>query len=131
MKKRFNSFMNGRNGPDELGTASFITGTLIYFFGAIVKKRYILAAGAAIFCYGLFRMLSGNTESRSKENRTFINYLELLRKYLMVLRLQIRFRDSYRFLICRRCGQIIRIPKCKGRIEIICPRCKNMFIRNI
>ena len=37
--------------------------------------------------------------------------------------------QSYKIFKCPDCGQKIRIPRHKGRIEITCPKCKTKFIR--
>ncbi|MCR4675383.1 MAG: hypothetical protein K5675_10245 [Lachnospiraceae bacterium] len=38
-------------------------------------------------------------------------------------------KKIYKFYTCSSCGQKVRVPKGKGKIEITCPKCKNTFIK--
>ena len=38
-------------------------------------------------------------------------------------------KKIYKFYTCSTCGQKVRVPKGKGKIEITCPKCKNTFIK--
>ena len=38
-------------------------------------------------------------------------------------------KKIYKFYTCGQCGQKVRVPKGKGKIEITCPKCRNTFIK--
>lgn len=40
-----------------------------------------------------------------------------------------RQRREYRFFRCPQCSVTTRVPRGKGKIRIICPRCGNSFVR--
>ena len=35
--------------------------------------------------------------------------------------------ENYNYYRCRNCGQIVRVPRGKGTVKIICPKCRNTF----
>ena len=98
-------------------------------------------AGAAVLlgiCY--FRMLSYNREKRYAENLLFLNKTQGIRAWLerqKAAALQ-KSRDKaarngqnngYKIFRCPRCGQQLRVPKGRGRIEILCPKCQAHFVK--
>lgn len=38
-------------------------------------------------------------------------------------------KKIYKFYTCSSCGQKVRVPRGKGKIEITCPKCRNTFIK--
>ena len=38
-------------------------------------------------------------------------------------------KKIYKFYTCKSCGQKVRVPRGKGKIEITCPKCKATFIK--
>ncbi len=135
MKKLFRNiqtgvdrFMYGRNGQDEFGIAVYLVGFILYFAGLIVKNSYCTALAFPFFCYGLFRAFSKNTVKRSRENLAFCSLLHRPKRRLNMMKLQWKNRRTHKYYLCR-CGQIIRVPKGKHKIEIRCPKCGRRFVR--
>ncbi len=129
IRTSFVHFMDRRNGQDELGLAAFAAGTVMYLLGAVFRNVYFMPASAFFFGYGLFRFLSKNTWKRKMENNAFCEIIRRIKKFWVMIRLQWRDRHTYRYFMCRKCGQLIRIPKLKKKIEIKCPKCGNRFVR--
>lgn len=114
-------FMAGRYGTDRLNIvilcvglaasllSSLTRGSLFGFLAWIVSYMLMILA--------ICRSLSKNINARYQENRRFKLLLD-------------RFRDrQYRYFICPRCHQTVRVPRHKGKIAITCPRCKERFER--
>lgn len=38
-------------------------------------------------------------------------------------------KKIYKFYTCKSCGQKVRVPRGKGKIEITCPKCRTSFIK--
>lgn len=129
LKMSLNRLMYGRNGQDEFGTAAYLTGTVVYFVSVIFKNRIMICAGGLLFCYGVFRMFSRNIWKRQRENSAFLDLMRRPGKYVTLFKLSWEYRHTHRYYICRNCGQIIRVPKGKRKIEITCTRCGHKFIR--
>ena len=122
--------MYGRYGSDQLNLAlliaavviSLINGILSWFLGgSFVFSRiiwpvlYVLMW--ALLVLAIVRMLSRNIYKRQRENQKFRN-------------LWLRLTDrSNRYFRCPACGQTIRVPRNRGKINIRCPKCGEKFIR--
>lgn len=113
-------FMTGRYGGDKLNMLLLGVGAgsciLSLFLRPPVSLVFTLISYVFMF-WALFRSLSRNTYKRYRENR----------KYLMLVQ-RLKDRD-HRYFDCPRCHQPVRVPRGKGKISIICPKCKEKFIK--
>lgn len=115
--------MQSRNGNDDLCRTTFIASILLYILSVILDILSLESIGSILyfvaFCgiiYSLFRMLSGNVMARQRENEKYLQFISLQKKrYAM--------RKEYRIFACKGCGQHIRVPKKKGKVEVTCPVC--------
>lgn len=113
-------FMAGRYGTDKLNSVILWSGVVfllasMFLEGWLNFSLWLLA----YVCMGwaLFRSFSRQTYKRYQENRRFLNLLE-----------RIKDRD-HRYFACPKCRQQVRVPKGKGKIAIICPKCREKFIK--
>ncbi len=127
----FKKSMEGRNGQDELGVAVITAGAVIYLLGLAFRNIYFVSASMLTFGYGLFRCFSRNIWKRRSENNAFCEMLRRVKRYGILLKLQWRDRKTYRYFMCSKCGQLIRMPKLKKKVEIKCPKCGNRFVRKL
>lgn len=120
--------MSGRYGWDTLG-AVLLTIALILdvisLFGGLTWLSYI---AEAILLYEVIRMFSRNTAARYKENTWFLNHTVKIRHYFSALQKGRKDRANH-YYVCPKCGQIVRIPKGHGKVEIHCPKCNNEFTK--
>lgn len=113
-------FMAGRYGTDKLNTVILWSGVAM-----MLVSMFLEGWGSTILwllsyiCMGwaLYRAFSRQTYKRYQENRRFLNILE-----------RIKDRD-HRYYACPKCKQQVRVPKGKGKIAIICPKCREKFIK--
>lgn len=122
-------FMRGRYGNDQLNVTLMI-GALIFnliapFFGrngaSIVNVLATLMMG-----WALTRFFSRRIVKRQIENRRFLSLFRPIRKSLKVIRLNVQSKTHAHYT-CPHCGQIVRIPRGKGQVEITCPHCAKRF----
>lgn len=122
LRTKMQRFMAGRYGSDKLNMLLLGIGLVFcivaMFFGRYVYVRLALTAASYFFLFwAIFRCLSRKTYKRYQENR----------KFLMLIQ---RFKDrDHRYFDCPRCKQQVRVPRKKGKIAIICPKCREKFIR--
>ena len=113
-------FMAGRYGTDKLNSVILWSGVVFLLVSMFLEGwlNFILWLLAYV-CMGwaLFRSFSRQTYKRYQENRRFLNLLE-----------RIKDRD-HRYFACPKCRQQVRVPKGKGKIAIICPKCREKFIK--
>lgn len=122
-------FMVGRYGVDQLSLAlivlSFMFSILFRFYPSrILSTLYILLPFIVYY-----RILSRNTYKRYSENQKFLVYWNPIGNKIKTFTNRFKMRKDYRYLKCKNCKQKIRVPRGKGKIKIICPKCKETMIK--
>ena len=134
MREKFMRFMQGRNGVDLFGRFTMGVALVSIILGIFLRDGNVLKAlldtiGFMAIIYTYFRMFSRNIQKRYQEN---CKYLEIKNKVLFRFRKEknmMEQRKTHHIYTCPGCGQKIRIPKGKGKIEIDCPKCHTKFIK--
>ena len=125
-------FFYGRNGSDALGFASLILSMILSLVGRIFGLEIVWLLSILPLIYTFFRMMSRNVYARRRENEKFMQFVgPPLRKTADAIRnWNIRRKDTaHRYFKCPRCKQRVRVPAGRGKIRIICPKCRNEFIK--
>lgn len=129
----FSRLMYGRYGSDQLNL--FLMGAwVVCYLLSLLLRAFKLGIPAAAFyglayaciVWGLFRMLSRNYDSRRRENEWFTDKTGPLTHGFRQKRAQLRDHD-HKYFRCPSCGQVLRVPKGKGRINVRCRNCGNSF----
>ena len=114
-------FMAGRYGTDRLNMVILCTGLIISLLSVFTSNPllnmifFVLSYG--LMFWAIWRSLSRNTYRRYQENRKFLQFLD-------------RLKDrQHRYFDCPKCRQRVRVPRGKGKISIICPRCREKFVK--
>ena len=142
--------MTGRYGSDELSMCLLAAGGVCLLFAAI--SRNAKAASFFVFIlvllvvWSLFRMLSRNTETRSRENAIYKSltggfkrstkpFKESMSEWwgnIKSIRPKVNNKTyglKYCLFKCPGCGVDVRIPANKGKILVTCPKCGTSFER--
>lgn len=115
--------MMGRYGSDQLNLALLGLCIVMILLGTFLGRAFAWASLFNILCYiplilCIFRMYSRNIAARRRENQAFLGFFQ-------------RIKDrEHRYFRCPRCGQVVRVPRGRGKINIRCPKCSEQFIRN-
>lgn len=128
IKSALYRFMYGRYGTDTLGTCLIITyvvmmilETVLSFF---VKSDlfYLIwwIITFSIIVFAIYRMFSRKIEKRRRENARFCGFFKLRRS-------KFKDRKTHVYRKCPTCHAMLRLPKAKGKHNVVCPRCKNRF----
>lgn len=113
-------FMAGRYGHDRLNLTMLVVGCVLCFVQMFVPAGigFVLTiVSEALLILSLLRCFSRNTYKRYNENRKFL---------LMVDRIKDR---AHRYYSCPKCRQTVRVPRGQGKIAIICPKCREKFVK--
>jgi hypothetical protein len=119
--------MTGRYGGDQLGMVLLIVSVILTFAGDLTRLRWLTAIGYIPLGVALFRMLSRNTAKRSMENYKFSIWVSPFYAWLKKTEDRIKHAKTHAYFTCPGCKQSLRVPKGKGKIVVICPKCKTEF----
>lgn len=124
MRDKFNKFMQGRYGVDDLSrfTMGVALVLIILAMFANIFSRTVGSTldilGVAAIVYAYIRIFSRNIQQRYAENQKF---LQMTSKFCFRFNKEkdmMKQRKTHHIYSCPGCGQKIRIPKGKGKIEI-------------
>ena len=121
--------MMGRYGPDHLNIAMIVVSLVLNLLSAIVGFPPLMYVSYLFLLLALFRMLSRNITRRRAENDKFIRYWWPVRTRVRRIFANIRHGKTHRFIKCPGCGNTLRIPKGKGKLQVTCPKCGERFIK--
>ena len=129
-RQRTARFMAGRNGNDQFNFFLLIVDVALLLLASIFSRRLgglLYPLVLVLLGYSYFRMLSRNLYKRRTENE---NYLRLYGRAMSKLRLLkerwVQRRD-YKFFTCPSCRAVMRVPKGRGKIKIVCRKCGSSF----
>ena len=130
-RERLIRFMQGRyGGNDSFNKALF--GVFLFFLLIAIFTSRSSAANAichliaiAVLIYSYYRIFSRNIARRQAENQKFLELTAPIRNCFGKKNTD----KTHRIFQCPQCGQKVRVPKGKGKIEITCPNCRNHFIK--
>lgn len=137
-------FMNGRRGVDELTTALGALSMVLALIGSIFSLSPLGWIALIIVAVALFRAFSTNIAARERENDMFRELTAKLpfgqggashagsgsrgsasdfdRKKRTAQKMW-ENRKTTMYFKCKNCGQMLSVPRGKGRIRVTCPRC--------
>ena len=148
-----NDFMTGRNGADELTIVMGFAGIVIAMVGSIARIQWLSWLAIAVIVLGVLRGLSKNVDARRKENEAFVAAtanVPGLGKFVASLggrtaaastsraagtskedferakrtaKKMWKGRKPTATLKCPNGGQMLSVPKGKGRIRVTGPKC--------
>ena len=134
MKDKFYRFMQGRYGVDQF--AKFTMGVALVSIVLAIFVNTGSSAGSLVDMLGLvaivytyFRIFSRNISKRAQENQKYLSATAKLRQRLNKEKNMMKQRKDYHIYTCPSCGQKVRIPRGKGKIEISCPKCHSKFVK--
>ncbi|MBR6656917.1 MAG: hypothetical protein IKL18_01945 [Oscillospiraceae bacterium] len=127
--QKLREFMYGRYGTDQLSFALIGGGFAFYVLYVFTRSRLLYLVSLVLYGIAVFRTLSKNHTKRRIENQKFMNLWYKLKNKWVGIRADFEERKTYKHFKCPACGQKIRIPRGRGKVEIRCPKCSNRFIK--
>ena len=144
-----NDFMKGRNGADELTIVMGFAGIIIAMIGSMARIQWLSWIAIAVIVIGVLRGLSKNIDARRKENEAFVaatanvpglaslgggaaaastsraagTSKEDFERAKRTAKKMWKGRKTTAYLKCPNCGQMLSVPKGKGKIRVTCPKC--------
>ena len=113
-------------GMDRLNTHLLVLMIVILVLGLFVKNSIPALLALVIFGIFVYRFTSRNITKRSIENRKYQDMNRFVTRQLKAIQNNVTNKE-YKYFVCKRCFQLVRVPKGKGEIVIHCPHCKQEF----
>ena len=135
MRDKFNKFMQGRYGVDDLSRftmgAALVLIILTMFVNIVNRSvgSVLDFLGIVAIVYAYFRIFSRDIQKRYEENQKYLAMTSKFRLRFNKEKNLMKQRKTLHIYNCPGCGQKIRIPKGKGKIEIDCPKCHTKFVK--
>lgn len=129
--RKLQEFMYGRYGGDKFNIFLLIVGLVISFIGQFTRFPLLLLISYVFYGYALFRMFSRNIQARQKEYYSFLKVWNPIVKWFRMRQMIFRDRKVYRYFKCPNCGQQLRAPKGRGKIQVTCQKCHKEFIKKV
>ena len=131
MRERLTRFMAGRNGNDQLNNALLAAAVVLLLLASIFSRQlgavlYPLVLVLMGFVY--FRMFTRNTYRRRAENERFLRWWMKQQAALRVRKERWVQRRDYKFFTCPSCKTVLRVPRGKGKIKLVCRKCGTSFM---
>ncbi len=130
MRERFARFMAGRNGNDQLNTLLLAVTVALLVLSSIFTRRLgaiLYPLTFVLLGYVYFRMLSRDVYRRRAENEKFLHWWMKRRAGLRLSQERWIQRRDYKFFTCPACKTVLRVPKGKGKIKLVCRKCGTSF----
>lgn len=127
--EKFQKFMYGRYGVDELYKFLMYTYILLVIINLFIKSNIITIIELIIFIVMFYRFFSKKIYKRSTENVKFLKVRDSLLKPFYILKRNYRDRHECIYKKCKHCKKLLKlpIPESIGIKTVKCPKCKKLF----
>lgn len=129
--QKLRQFMYGRYGTDQLAMGLLIAGLLCGIISMFTGSVLLYYLSFVFYAFEIYRMLSKNIEKRRSENMKFMQLVWKVKNFFTGLKAKAELRKKYKYFKCPACGQKIRIPRGRGKVEVRCPKCSHSFIKKV
>lgn len=134
MRNFFSRLMYGRYGSDQLNLFLLGLWLVCYLLALVFRTAVHIPLLSALFMLisylciilELFRMFSRNYNRRRRENDRFLAITDPITHGIRQKLAQASDRE-HKYFKCPSCGQMLRVPKGKGKINVRCRNCGTSF----
>ena len=123
--------MAGRNGNDPFNMFLLAANLVLLLLATIFSRtlgRLLYPLVLVLLVYAYFRMLSRNVYKRQQENGKYLRVKYQVMAKLRLWKEQWTQRRDYKFFTCPACHTALRVPRGRGRIQIVCRKCGHSFM---
>lgn len=119
------SFTYGRYGIDALSKLLLILSLILMVISWMPSLWWIYFFAFAIMIWALYRGFSRNIDKRRRELERYFKIKNGIKNFFKLQRNKLRDRKTHVYFKCKKCKAVLRVPKGKGSIVVICTRCKD------
>ncbi|MBM6926170.1 hypothetical protein [Pseudoflavonifractor phocaeensis] len=118
--------MYGRYGSDHLSFFLLILYLALMLAANLPFLGWLSWLALAVLVWDLFRMFSRRIDRRRAENARFLALVGPVVRWFRMRRTIHRDKE-HRYFKCPNCGQCLRVPRGKGKINVTCRNCGASF----
>lgn len=142
MRDKFNNFMYGRYGNDDLNRVIMWAAVICAVLSMFIFPQVLTFLTYVLLFSGIYRCMSRKHEDRYRENDAFLRFKDkIMSKFGGKKTYSTGGQRNYsggawqtptkdhtkKIFKCPNCKQKVRVPKGKGTIMITCPKCRTEF----
>ncbi|MFI3207407.1 MAG: hypothetical protein R3Y33_09165 [Clostridia bacterium] len=131
MLEKLARFMAGRYGGDKLNYYLLFTGLFFSLLSSIFNFYPLVLISYAFWVYSIFRTFSRNILARQKEFYSFNKLVHPIESWFKFKKTVFTQRKTYKYFKCPKCKQKLRAPKGRGKIKVVCQKCKHEFEKKV
>ena len=122
---KMSAFMYGRYGTDELSKFLMILALILMVISWLPNLGLVYFAALAFMGWSLLRTFSRKLDKRRRERERYLRLQKPIANFFKLSKNKWRDRKTHVYFKCKKCRAVLRVPKGKGSIVVICTRCKD------
>lgn len=116
--------MHGRYGTDDFNRFLLLVAIVLIVVDFFLNSAILSGLTLALLIYTLWRAFSRNIAAREAENKKFEEISCAPKAQISLWSKQWKNRKTTLYFKCKGCGQVLSVPKGKGTLRVVCPKCK-------
>ncbi len=117
-------WMRGRYGNDDFSNGLVALGVIALLLSLLPHCSWLSWVTFAAVVYALWRTCSKNIARRRQENQTYLRLTAKPRRSYELAKKKWADRKTTKYFRCKGCGQELSVPRGKGTLRVVCPKCK-------
>lgn len=126
-KNKVNQYLRRAYGFDELSQHLYYVAIVLFVITLFYRNRVLTYISLFVMLLSMFRSLSQKRSVRLRELALYRKYKRKVFLPFKVLSLNIKERKVNKYIVCKKCGTILRIPRGKKEIVVTCSNCRFKF----
>ena len=126
---KIGAFMVGRRGMDNFNVALLVASVICMVLEILFAWRVLSWISFVLLIVCCVRCYSKNIAAREKENQKWLAASAKPKRWWNILDTMYVNRKTTKYFRCKGCGQILSIPRGKGTMRIVCPKCKTEVMK--
>lgn len=122
-------WMQGRYGNDSLSNGLVALGIIALLLSIIPGLDVLSLLSFVCLAIAIFRSLSKNFARRRKENEVYERVMRGPKRTYALAKKAWANRATTRYFKCKGCGTVLSVPRGKGTLRVVCPKCKKETTR--
>lgn len=121
---RMSVWMQGRYGLDGLSNGLVALAIVCMLLSLIPSADVLSWLALVCMVVAIVRACSKNIAARRRENDTYERVMRKPKRAYALAKKAWGNRATTKYFRCKGCGQVLSVPRGKGTLRVVCPKCK-------